>query len=103
MLFVKIAIMEMVSILSFRELGKSWQLAKRHGTLFVNLLFLVIFVTLGFVLIHQKFPFVPPDHFRDAVDSGCEVQFLGKGQINRQTTNSSHAILNIRSLTSAIS
>ena len=100
--FLKNVIMEMASILFCRELGKSLQPAKRHGTLFVNLLFPVIFATLGFVLIHQKFPFVLPDHFGEAVDLGCEIQSLGKGQINCQTTNDCHQVSNFSSLNSAI-
>ena len=42
-------------LLFCRELGKSLLLAKRHGTLSINLLFLMIFATLGSVLTSKNF------------------------------------------------
>ena len=79
--------MEMVLILSYSKLGKSLLLGKRHGTLFLKLLFLVIFTTLGSVLILQKFRFVPPDHFGEDVDLACKVQSLGQEPVNLQISN----------------
>ena len=78
MLLQKIVTKEMDSISFFRELERFWQLVKRLGTLFVSLLFLVISLTLGFVLIHQKFHFVPLDHFGEAADLECEVHLFEK-------------------------
>ena len=93
----------MTLILSFVELERSWRPVRHTGTLFVNLLFLVIFVTLAFVSIHQKFLFVPPDHFGEAVDLKCEVQSSRERQANLQTINKSFAVLNIQTMNSAIS
>ena len=88
--------------LVLQELERSWQPAKRLGTLFVNLLFLAIFVILGFVLTHQKFHFAPPDHFGEVADLECGAQLSGKGHLNHQITNSLHKVLNVSSLDSAI-
>ena len=100
--FLKNVIMEMALILFCRELEKSLLLAKRDGTLFIKLLFLVIFATLGSVLILQKFLFVPPDHFGEAVDLGCEVQSLGKERINHQTTSNGLQVSHFPSLNDEI-
>ena len=85
----------MVLILTYRELGKSLLLARRHETLFVKLLFLVIFATLGSVWTLQKFRFVPPDHFGEDVDLACEVQSLGKEPVNHQIINNSFHASNL--------
>ena len=90
--------MVMVLSLSFRELGKSLLLARRHGTLCVKLLFLVTFATLGSVLTLQKFHFVPPDRFGEVVDLACEVQSLGKEPTNHQIINNSFHASNLPSL-----
>ena len=55
------------------------------------------------MLIHPKFYFVPPDQFKEAADSNCEVQLLEKRQTNHQITNNFHEALNIPSSNSAIS
>ena len=68
----------------------------------VKPLFLVIFVILGSVLTHQKFPFALPNHFGKAVDSGCEVQSLEKEQINLPTINNCFQVSNASSLNCAI-
>ena len=99
----KIIIKEMDSVSFFRELERFWQPAKHLRTLFVNLLFLAIFVMLGFVLTHQKFHFALPDHFGEVADLECGVQLSGKGHLNHQITNSLHKVLNVSSLDSAIS
>ena len=99
----KIVIKEMDSVSFFRELERSWQPAKRLGTLFVNQLFLAIFVILAFVLTHQKFHFAPPDHFGEVADLECGVQLSGKGHLNHRITNNLHKVLNVSSLDSAIS
>ena len=102
--FQKIVTEEMDSVSFFRELERSWLLVKRLGTFrFVSLLFLAISVTLGFVLIRQKFHFVPPDHFGEVADLECGVQLSEKGHLNHRTTNSLHEVLNVSSLNSAIS
>ena len=90
--------MVMVLVLSYRELGKSLLPARRHGTLCVKLLFLVIFATLGSVLTLQKFHFVPPDHFGEDVDLACEVQLLEKEPVNHQIINNSFHASNLLSL-----
>ena len=90
--------MVMVLSLSFRELGKSLLLARRHGTLCVKLLFLVTFATLGSVLTLQKFHFVPPDRFGEGVDLACEVQSLGKEPTNHQIINNGFHASNLPSL-----
>ena len=99
----KIIIKEMDSISFVRELERSWRPAKRLGTLFVSLLFLVISVIFSFVLTYQKFHFTLPDHFREVADLECRVQLSGKGHLNHQTTNSLHKVLNLSSLDHAIS
>lgn len=93
--------MEMALILSFGEPEKSWQPAKRLGTLFVNLLFLVTFVTLVFVSTRQKFLFVPPDHFGEVLDLECVVQLSGKKQASlTQATHDSFVFPHLNSLIS---
>ena len=84
-------IKEMGSVSLFRELERSWWPAKCLGTLFLSLLFLPISVTLGFVVVHQKFHFGPPDHFREVPD----LKLSGKGHPNHQTANSLHEVLNV--------
>ena len=95
----------MALILSFVELERSWRPVERLGTLFVNLMFLAIFVTLVFVLNYQKFLFVPPDRFEEVLDLDCGVQLSRKKQANlvNQTTNESFEFFNFRSLNSLIS
>ena len=90
--------MVMVLSLSYREPGKSLLLARRHGTLCIKLLFLVIFATLGSVLTLQKFHFVSPDHFGEDVDLACEVQSLGKEPTNHQIINNSFHASSLLSL-----
>ena len=95
----------MALILSFLELERFWRPVKHLGTLSANLLFLAIFATLVFVLNHQKFLFVPPDHFEEVLDLECGVQLSGKKQANlvNQTTNESFEFMNFPSLDSLIS
>ena len=54
---------------------------------------------------HQKFLFIPPDHFGEAVDLKCGDQLSEKRQANlfNQTTNESFKFFNFPSLNSAIS
>ena len=99
----KIVIKVMDSVLSFRELERSWQPAKRLGTLFVNQLFLAIFVILAIVLTRQKSHFAPPDHFGEVADLVCGVQLSGKRHLNHQMTNNLHKVLNVSSFDSTIS
>ena len=90
--------MVMVLSLSCRDLGKSLLLARRHGTLCVKLLSLVIFATLVFVLTLQKFLFAPPDCFGEDVGLACEVQLLEKEPVNHQIINNSFHVSNLPSL-----